>query len=175
MRAFFGIPLDDKLRAALMDVQVDLRGAGADVTWPAPDSLHMTMKFLGQVDDGVRFHLPPKKALDLELVGIGEFAGRIVWAGCRGDVDGLRDIARRLEEAAEKVGVPREKRPFEPHVTIGRIRSTRNLGGLRKAMDRWKDKVFGPWKVRKVQLFRSETSPRGSVYKVVAEYPCKDS
>jgi 2'-5' RNA ligase len=175
MRAFFGIPLDDKLRAALKDVQLDLRGAGADVTWPEPESLHMTMKFLGQVDDGVRFHLPPMRALDLELAGIGEFAGRIVWAGCRGDLDGLRACARRLEEAAERVGVPREKRPFEPHVTIGRIRSTRNLGGLRKAMDRWKEKVFGPWRVRRVILFRSETSPRGSVYRVVAEYPCIDS
>jgi 2'-5' RNA ligase len=172
MRAFFGIPLDDKLRAALMDVQNDLRGAGADVTWPAPDSLHMTMKFLGQVDDGLRFNLPPMRALDLDLVGIGEFAGRIVWAGCRGNLDGLCAIAARLEEAAERVGVPREKRPFEPHVTIGRIRSTRNLGGLRKAMDKWKDKVFGPWRVRKIQLFKSETSPRGAVYKVVAEFPC---
>ena len=175
MRAFFGISLDEKLRAALEDVQVDLRGAGADVTWPEPGSLHMTMKFLGQVDDGLRFRLPPMRALDLELAGIGEFAGRIVWAGCRGDLDGLRATARLLEDAAEKAGVPREKRPFEPHVTIGRIRSTRNLGGLRKAMDRWKEKVFGPWRVKRIQLFKSETSPRGAVYKVVAEFPCTAS
>src|SRR5262245_52924158 len=175
MRAFFGIPVEEPLRAALADVQRDLRTAGADVTWVAPESLHLTLKFLGEVSDGIRFDLPAFRAPALELAGIGEFNGRVAWAGCRGELDGLRDVARRLEDAAERVGVPREDRKFEPHVTIGRIRSRRNLAALRSSMDRWKAHVFGAWPVPRIVLFRGDTSPRGSVYKVVAEYPCAAS
>ena len=175
MRAFLGIPLDDALRPGVKAVQDDLRGSGAAVSWVAPDSLHLTLKFLGDVPDSATFDLRPPAPFDLELAGVGEFSGRVVWAGCRGALDPLRDLAGRAETAAERRGVPREKRPFSPHVTIGRIRSTRNLGGLRVAMARWKEHHFGPWPVRRVVLFRSESSPSGTVYKVVAEYPCNDS
>jgi 2'-5' RNA ligase len=172
MRAFFAIPLDVALQPAVAEVQEDLRAAGADVTWVAPDSLHMTVKFLGAVADGVRFDLGRIARFDTELFGVGEFSKRIVWAGCRGAESALRSIASLAEAQAERIGVPRENRPFSPHVTIGRIRSVRNLDRLRERMGNWKEHVFGPWPVRRVVLFRSETSPRGSVYKVVAEYPC---
>ena len=172
MRAFFAIPLEDTLRAGVRAVQEDLRGAGAAVSWVAPESLHLTLKFLGDVPDGAKFDLRPPAPFDLQLAGVGEFSGRVVWAGCRGALDPLRDLAARAEVVAERAGVPREARPFSPHVTIGRIRSTRNRGGLRTAMARWKEQVFGSWPVRRVVLFRSDTSSRGSVYKVVAEYPC---
>jgi len=172
MRAFFGIPLDDALRERLVEAQADLRTAGADVLWVKPESLHLTLKFLGEVSDDFRADLGPVKAFDLELAGIGEFSGRVVWAGCRGDVESLRSAAALLEAAAERAGVPRERRPLEPHVTIGRMKSNCNLHALRGRMSAWRDRVFGSWPVRRIVLFRSETSPRGSVYKVVAEYPC---
>ncbi|HKS16264.1 MAG TPA: RNA 2',3'-cyclic phosphodiesterase [Planctomycetota bacterium] len=172
MRAFFGIPLDEGLRDRLVEAQADLRSAGADVLWVKPESLHLTLKFLGDVGEDFRADLGELKAFDLELFGIGEFSGRVVWAGCRGDMESLRGAAAHLEAAAERAGVPRERRPLEPHVTIGRMKSTRRLQDLRGRMAAWRDRVFGPWPVRRVVLFRSETSPRGSVYKVVAEYPC---
>lgn len=172
MRAFFAVPLDDSLRPALAEAQEDLRGAGADVSWVAPGSLHLTLKFLGEISENARLGLSPPPPFEVELAGVGEFGGRVVWAACRGALGPLRELAARAEEAAERVGVAREARPFAPHVTIGRIRSKRNLAGLRARMARWKDHVFGPWPVRRAVLFRSETSPRGSVYKVVAEYPC---
>ena len=175
MRAFFAVPLDDALRPGLAAVQEDLRAAGAEVSWVRPESLHLTLKFLGEVPDQARFDLPRFAEFELELADVGEFDGRVVWAGCRGDVGPLREVASALEEAGESVGVPREKRRFSPHVTIGRIRSRRQLSALREKMKRWQGHVFGPWPVRRVVLFRSETSPRGSVYKVVAEYPCNDS
>lgn len=172
MRAFFGIPLDETLRVRLVEAQADLRAAGADVLWVKPESLHLTLKFLGDVGEGFRADLGDLKAFDLELAGIGEFSGRVVWAGCRGDLASLRHEAARVELAAERAGVPRERRPLEPHVTIGRMKSNRNLQALRSRMAAWRERIFGPWPVRRIVLFRSETSPRGSVYKVVAEYPC---
>jgi 2'-5' RNA ligase len=175
MRAFFAIPLEDALRPALAAAQDDLRNARADVAWVKPESLHMTLRFLGEVGEGTRFDLGVLRPFDLELQGIGEFSGRVVWAGCRGDLAALRETASRTEAAAERIGVPREHRAFSPHVTIGRIKSACNLHALRGRMAPWRDRAFGPWPVKRVVLFRSETSPRGSVYKVVAEYPCIDS
>lgn len=172
MRAFYAIPLEDSLRDRIVEAQADLRAAGADVLWVKPESLHLTLKFLGEVGDDFRADLGEWKAFDLDLVGIGEFSGRVVWAGCRGDVQALRDTAARLEAAAERAGVPKERRPLEPHVTIGRMKSNCNLQILRGRMAPWRERVFGTWPVRRIVLFRSETSPRGSVYKVVTEYPC---
>lgn len=172
MRAFFAIPLEDSLRPAMAEVQKDLGVSGADVSWVRPESLHMTLKFLGDVGEGTRFDIGPLPSFNLELAGIGEFSGRVVWAGCRGELDPLREAASRAESAAERVGVPRENRAFSPHVTIGRIRSACHLHGLRSRMGPWRERLFGAWPVRRIVLFRSETSTRGSVYKVVAEYPC---
>jgi 2'-5' RNA ligase len=172
MRAFFAIPVEEPLRARLAEVQDDLRGAGADVSWVRPESLHLTLKFLGDVDEGARFELACAAPFDLELAGVGEFGGRVAWAGCRGDLAPLRELAAQAERAGERVGVPREERPFSPHVTIGRIRSKRRLSELRSRMKSWKDRSFGTWPVRNVLLLRSDVSARGSVYKVVSEYPC---
>lgn len=172
MRAFFGIPLDDGLRSGVGKVQEDLRAAGADVSWVRPESLHLTVKFLGNVPDNTRFVLPPLRPFVLELADIGEFDGRVVWAGCQRDIDALRKLVGILESEAARFGIPKERRPFEPHVTIGRIRSRKNLEALRDRMNKWGGHVFGRWPVRRVVFFRSETSPSGSVYKVVADYPC---
>jgi 2'-5' RNA ligase len=175
MRAFFALPLDEALRPGMVEAQDDLRKSGADVSWVKPESLHLTLKFLGEIPDPATFDLRPPAPFELELAGIGIFGARVVWAGCRGAAGEMRALVERLEVLGERVGVPRESRPFSPHVTIGRIRSSRHLARLRERLKAWRDRVFGPWPVRRVVLFRSETSPRGSVYKVVAEYPCIDS
>jgi len=172
MRAFIAVPLDDALRPGLASVQEDLRVAGGAVSWVRPESLHLTLKFLGEIPDTTRLDFRPGPPFDLELAGIGEFGGRVVWAGCRGADGALRALAAKSEEAGERFGVSRERRPFIGHVTLGRIRSPRNLKRLRERMVPWKDRVFGPWPVRRVVLFRSERSPEGAVYTVVAEYPC---
>ena len=172
MRAFFAVPLMDSLKPAVAALQDDLRAVGAAVSWVPPESLHLTLKFLGEIPENSRFDLQPPAPFDLELAGVGEFGGRVAWVGCRGALDPLRELAARAEAAGERAGVPREARRFSPHVTIGRIRSNRNLDKLRGRMTRWKEQVFGMWPVRRAVLFRSETSPGGSVYKVVAEYPC---
>jgi len=172
VRAFLAIPLPDGLRSPVAEAQQDLRGAGTDVSWIAEDALHLTLKFLGEIPGDARPDFRPPPPFDLELAGVGEFAGRIVWAGCRGDLSAVKETAARAEDAGERLGVPRERRPFSPHVTIGRIRSRRHLGKLRERMKGWADRVFGPWPVRRIVLFRSELSPRGAVYTEVAEYPC---
>lgn len=172
MRAFLGIPLDDALRPGVVALQEDLRAAGAAVTWVRPESLHLTLKFLGELPDSTRLDLHPGPPFELELVGVGEFGGRVVWAGCRGADGALRALAAQAEGAAEKAGVPPERRAFSGHVTIGRAHSRRNFNQLRERMVSWKDRVFGPWPVRRVVLFRSERQREGAVYTVVAEYPC---
>jgi 2'-5' RNA ligase len=172
MRAFLAIPLAENLRSGVAEAQEDLRGAGADVSWIPPASLHLTLKFLGEISADARPDFKPLPPFDLELAGVGEFSGRIVWAGCRGALREVREAAARAEEFGERLGVPRERRPFSPHVTIGRIRSPRNLSHLRDRIRNSPDRIFGPWPVRRIVLFRSELSPRGAVYTVVAEYPC---
>lgn len=172
MRAFLAVPLDETLRAAVHRAVEDLRGAGADVAWVAPENFHVTLQFLGEVPDDVQLDFsPPGPPFEVELAGIGMFGDRVVWAGVRGAVDRLADLARRAAEAGERIGVPREDRPWSAHVTVGRVKSRKNLDRLRARAERWKEQRFGAWAVRACVLMRSLLTPRGAVYSVVNEFP----
>lgn len=172
MRAFLAVFVPDSLRAALSEAQDDLRRTGAEVSWVPAGNLHVTLKFLGEIPEGATVDLsglPP--AFDTEMAGVGEFGGRVVWAGCRGDLTPMKALAAAAEEAGERLGVARERRPFAAHVTLGRVKSHRGLRDLRKRLDKWRDRVFGPWRVEKAALVASDLGPEGAAYTILREYP----
>ncbi|MBI4563947.1 MAG: RNA 2',3'-cyclic phosphodiesterase [Planctomycetes bacterium] len=172
MRAFLAIPLDAELRPRVARTIDNLRTSGADVSWVRPENLHLTLKFLGEVPEDLRldFH-SSGSPFCVELKGVGQFGGRVVWVGLAGNLAPLVSLAGSAEEAAVRAGVPREGRPYAPHLTIGRIRSRRNLAALRRTMERWALESFGPWWIRACVLMRSTRSPQGSIYSVLTEYP----
>jgi 2'-5' RNA ligase len=183
MRCFLAAPVPDATRDSLVRVQEALRRADADVRWVSPESLHLTLKFLGEMGgeplEALRRRLPAATAgrapLALEVAGLGAFpdrgAPKVVWAGCRGDLAGLEDLVRVLERESVAAGAAPEERPFAAHLTIGRARSPRNAARLRAALERERATPYGRLEVSRVVLYRSTLAPDGPIYEEEGSFP----
>jgi len=185
MRCFVALDLPGDVRAALERAQDRLRAAApkADLRWVAPVSLHLTLKFLGQVADdraaavqaaveGVARATSP---IALACAGLGVFPGprrpRVVWAGISSGLREIGVLASALERALEPVGFPPEGRPFRGHATLGRIRSQRGLAPLAAALQAASGEDFGRWTASEIVLYRSHLRSTGSVYEPLARLP----
>ena len=182
MRCFIAIDVPPDVREAAARAQEALRAAGADVKWTSSDSLHVTLKFLGELDeealDVVRGRLasevPARPRFRLRFRGMGAFPERgqprVIWAGCEGDVEALGEVARAAEEAGTSAGVEPESRPFSPHLTLGRVKSPRNVKALQAALPGWRDAEFGGADVEAVVLYKSTLRPQGALYEVLSRF-----
>jgi 2'-5' RNA ligase len=182
MRAFVAVDLTADLRDALARAQEGLAPTGSRIRWVAPSHLHLTLKFLGDVDDAatscLRVRLRAVAAahapLAVELAGLGAFPPRhprAVWAGCRGDLDGLARVASAVADAAAATGVARDDRPFSPHVTLGRVGDQRGRDRLRAALAEHSASGFGRLPVDHFTLYRSDLSQHGPRYTAIEVFP----
>jgi 2'-5' RNA ligase len=185
VRAFVAVHLDADTRAALATAAGALRqhGAGLPVAWVAPDNLHLTLKFLGGIDEArvqsvidalhtaVRGHPP----FDIEVGGLGAFPSRTraraLWAGFLAGGDRLAALAAAVDDALAGLGVPREDRAFSPHITLGRVRAPGRAPALADALTAGAAQRFGRVAVAEVALMRSDLSPRGARYTRLATIP----
>ncbi|MFZ1947763.1 MAG: RNA 2',3'-cyclic phosphodiesterase [bacterium] len=188
IRAFIAVPVSDEARQMVGEVETDLRSAGAAVKWVEPRNVHMTLKFLGdtktrQLDDlvaAIRESLAGAASFDLELAGIGTFPPgtrnlRVIWIGTGEGREPLADLARRVEDACARVGFAKEARAFSPHLTIGRVRP--GSGSLDRLAAAVAEARFNPLKVavQRVNLTRSELSPKGPTYTVLESFALEHS
>jgi 2'-5' RNA ligase len=180
VRLFVAVTLDDAVRRAVAAVIEECRARAnrlaprARITWVAPERLHVTVRFIGAVSEelaaAIREALQPPVPIppfDGVLAGIGSFPGRgkpqVVWAGIGDGSARLVALEREVSRRLSGVGVIPEPRPYQPHVTIGRVREA---AGLRA--DRWLEGLasmpLAPLAVRAITLFESRLSPRGPAY-----------
>jgi len=182
MRAFIAIELDDRVRAALACVQDQAPASGRGVRWVNPDSLHLTLKFLGAVEDArvervvsaMRAAVTGATTFELTARGLGCFPNlrspRVLWAGLV-DQPPLLALAERIERESRAIGFPAEDRPFRSHITLARIAGRITVDRTQLAPDR---PVFGTWRVSRVVLMESQLSPGGSRYSVREEALLED-
>jgi RNA 2',3'-cyclic 3'-phosphodiesterase len=168
--------LPDDVRARLAAEIDALRPIAEDVAWVAANNLHISLKFLGQVDAGrlgeVEAALAAAAAVEapfqLGLCGLGAYptAGRprVLWAGAAEGSDAAGRLATAVDEALAGVGFSREVRAFTPHVTLGRVRQPRRNLALAAVLTTGAHRAFGHVRVERVSLMRSELSPRGARY-----------
>ncbi|MBI4637242.1 MAG: RNA 2',3'-cyclic phosphodiesterase [Candidatus Rokubacteria bacterium] len=180
VRSFVAVLLDPDTRAALGTAIERLRRAGRGVAWVVPDNLHVTLKFLGQVDEARLGEVASAlaaaaagvAAFDFVVQGLGAFPSvdrpRVVWAGAGEGAGALVTLASRVEEALGPLGFAAEARPFSPHVTLGRLRAPRRDPALAAALGASPGQVFGRIRAARVSLMRSDLSPRGARYSELA-------
>ncbi len=178
MRAFIAIPLGEGTHTLLDQLQRSLRSADAEVRWVRIPSIHLTLKFLGEIEESLIGPIAeslgsscgPEEPFTLELGGLGAFPNlnspRVVWCGVSGDMERLRALQRAAEDAAAEVGCPRDHRPFHPHLTLGRIMGSRNLHRLSEYIKIGSDLRAG-LKVELLQIYQSTLTPHGAVYEVL--------
>ncbi len=144
MRLFVAIPVTDPAREQILKLLGQLRSAGWPVRWVHDEGLHMTLKFFGEVGperldviaEALRFAAADGGGeLPLQLGDLGAFPSRnrprILWVGVQAPPS-LELLQDRIERGCEAIGFPPEGAPFQPHITLGRIREGQRLpaGGL---------------------------------------------
>ncbi|MDQ7780313.1 MAG: RNA 2',3'-cyclic phosphodiesterase [Planctomycetota bacterium] len=177
-RLFIAVEMDESVRKRIAEMTAPLKKANADVKWVQQDNLHITLKFLGEVDEGrigvivdaARGALAGFKPFVLTLGELGTFPPRgkprVIWLAIR-DVGGvLAGMSGALEKALEKEGFPAEDREFTAHLTLGRVRSPKGVERLEAAMAGLSAGAGGEFaqKVDKVFLVRSVLTSAGPVY-----------
>ena len=182
IRSFFAIDLPDSFEEEIRRLQDRLRQTGADVKWVRPESVHLTLKFLGNVPEDMVEPLAEAAGrrisghseIHLGLKGVGVFPSRrkarVVWLGLDGDLNGLEGLQKDMETAAAAFGFAQEKRPFKPHLTMGRIRSGRKRAELLAELDGLQPRPL-EFTVRAVILFKSDLKPSGAVYTALKQLP----
>jgi 2'-5' RNA ligase len=173
--------LPDEIRQQLAGAIDRLRPHATDVAWIAPSNLHVTLKFLGQVEpervtalgDALRAAVSTERAFGVTVRGLGAFPSparpRVLWAGLDDPAHALARLAERVDAGCSELGFARESRAFAAHVTLGRVREPRRQPALGSALARGAD--FGALRVDRVSLMRSELSPRGARYSELAGAP----
>ena len=163
-------------------VEIDgLRDHAAGVAWVAAENLHVTVKFLGSVEEsrlaeigaalGRAVRVP---AFEVGVRGLGAFPSatraRVLWAGAPGSPP-FTALAEEVDRALVAMGFAPEGRGFTPHVTLGRVREPRRNDALAAALQAAAARDFGSLRVERVSLMRSDLSPRGARYTELAAVP----
>lgn len=181
MRAFIAIDLPTNIRAALAQLQADLRARGPDCRWTRPEGIHLTLKFLGPISDAqveqvtrALAALAPFCVFSIEVRGFGFFPDvwrpRVFWAGLEAPPS-LGELAQRVEGAMAGLGFAPETRPFAPHLTLARLKVPRPQPALAALVEARGEVSLGRFEVSEFFLFESKLSPQGAEYRKVARFP----
>ena len=182
MRTFIAIDLDDSLKKALETLAGELRPLAKSVRWVGAAGMHLTLKFLGEIAEADAARVssaleevaPPHGVFALVLQGTGAFPPgrrdpRVLWVGVAPGPP-LLALQEDIEREMEKLGFEREKRPFHPHLTLGRVKFPSRLDLLIQEMRKYKDQWFGEMSVQKFTFFQSTLRPSGAEYTVLKEF-----
>jgi 2'-5' RNA ligase len=183
VRTFIAVNLPPEIRRAIFDGAAAVRELLAGARWVSAENIHLTLKFLGQVeearlvavsdalDEVARAHR--SFLLTVEAMGVfpNSRSPRVVWAGIRAEPR-LELLHHDVERACEAVGFPVEGRAFRPHMTLSRVKEplpTEMRSSVRSAIQ--DSRLSGQVQVHTVDLMRSETGKEGSRYQVVHAAP----
>jgi 2'-5' RNA ligase len=180
VRLFVALDIPQAVREALTNVVRSLRDACPDARWVRLEGVHVTLKFIGEVSPDLTGRIretlpgvPPAPNVDLRFAGLGFFPTprrpRVLWAGVEHS-DALPELAASIEARLEPLGIVREKRGFQPHVTLARLDSARNLDALRSAVEKLGRPEFGRATPAEFHLYRSLLKPGGAEYTRLASY-----
>jgi 2'-5' RNA ligase len=181
MRAFVAIDLPPAIQAELRKQEAGFRVVAPEARWARPEGIHITLKFLGEIQEArvqkvieALAALGPLAEFWAEVKGFGFFPDarrpRVFWAGVHAPQD-LVELADRIEAAMEELGFAPEDRAFTPHLTLARFKIPRPQPDLAALVDKQGELSLGRFQVSDFFLFESKLSPHGAEYRKVAKFP----
>lgn len=185
MRTFIAIDLSEGIKARLVELQDRIRSQVPSLSWVKPEQLHLTLKFLGEIDgsvvstigDAISDVTAGFSPFDLTLKGAGTFGPRdsasVVWVGIKDTGQTLYKLQADLASALEPLGFPREERPFKPHLTLARNKNPRQSQQVRKQVDAEANFADGCEHVESLTFYHSVLGREGPVYSVRSTHPLK--
>ena len=187
IRVFIALGISESVRSALSETVDYLRTAipwGA--RWVDPQGIHLTLKFLGNINpvltDGILESLcrigEESSKFSLSLAGLGVFPNqrepRVLWAGLEGEMEPLAVLHEKVEAAMADQGFTRERRGFNPHLTIGRVRDRLASSERQKVVTTLLSHSMAPtepWMADTMHLFRTTFTPQGSIHDIIGSAP----
>jgi 2'-5' RNA ligase len=182
LRLFVAVDPAPEVRDRLRDAIGRSRPRAPSAKWVDAASLHVTLAFLGDVEEArVAEHSAAIAAvasrhapIDLSFRGAGAFGGRkprVLWVGVEGAVEALAAAQRDLSTALVPLGYAPENRPFSAHLTLARARDPRGDAALAACAEALAGEDFGATRVASILLYRSELSSKGAKYTLLSEAP----
>ena len=181
MRLFVALEIPSAVRENLAALLKTLRAVSPRTRWVRAENLHVTLKFIGEMPEtklaairgalaGVRYAQP----VSLDFRGLGFFPNeklpRVFWAGIEASPN-LKTLAADIDKATEKVGIPPEKRPFSPHLTLARFEPPQLPEQLRAAIQENAARDFGSLRAGEFHLIESKLKPSGAEYTRLESFP----
>jgi 2'-5' RNA ligase len=180
-RTFVALDIDEEIRVRLAEVRAKLDDAGSKIAWVAPENMHLTLSFLGDVRDellakvcGLASEAAAKVApFEFHLRGVrcvppkgGQL--KMFWADVEDPTGRLVELHATLEEALSALELRQENRQFKGHITLARIRSARDPQALRGAAEALSTEDFGTQHAEELVTYSSELTPDGPIYAPLA-------
>jgi 2'-5' RNA ligase len=197
MRIFIGIDLDPEVRIRIDRFLEGVEGFAPDARWVRPESLHITLKFIGERPPErveaitERLRRVESSPFEVRAGGYGFFptakAPRVFWIGIHSGLQ-LAELAEKIDIATAELGIPREDRPYSPHLTLARTGAGRRSGSprwrkgdgpnatfavLEKRLAAMGELDFGAMTAHEFILYQSHLSPKGSKYSKLQRFPMK--
>lgn len=187
IRSFLAFPVSSVLKEQLKPILNDLQATQADVKWVKLENIHLTLKFLGDVKTGdlegissvLRERCRSFHPISSYLCGIGAFPDmrhpQIVWAALDDPDKEIQTMVGVLEGDLEKFKIAKESRPFKPHLTLGRVRSSARLKDLWEALQQITIADKTQERLERIILYKSTLTPQGPIYEVLEEFELQKS
>jgi 2'-5' RNA ligase len=180
LRAFIAVEIPPEIHQAIEKKTAPIRAAldPSLVRWVPSGNTHLTLKFLGDVSPAsvemlsqmLSLEVSQHQAFELEFGELGAFPNprrpRVIWIGIQAPA-GFEALQHGIEAASATLGYPDEKRPFSPHLTIGRVKQNVDSTGIQKirtALEETQVGSLGSAHVTAIHLFKSDLKPTGAVY-----------
>ena len=175
IRTFVAVSISEKAREVVAEMVASMQDFGSGVRWVKPENLHLTLKFLGDVEEkklpeleeALKLSAENINPFNYELVNIGCFPNykrpRVLWVGVEDSEDQLLLLHQNIESEFTKQDFPKESRKFTPHLTIARVKDFRKCESV---ISKFSDYNFGSHKnvVEEVLLMKSDLYPSGAKY-----------
>ncbi len=175
-RFFLSINTSKKLKKELEKFQHRLKETGIIAKFVEKENLHINLKFFGNLKQEQKEKIiksinkisKETNSFTLKAKNIGVFPNedyiKVVWVGIEKGEEDLIKLQKHLEKEFEKIGIKKENRNFVPHITLCRVKSGKNIDKLIKEIKKNKDKEFGNFEVKNINLMKSNLLPEGPKY-----------
>jgi RNA 2',3'-cyclic 3'-phosphodiesterase len=186
MRLFIALDIDDAIRERITRFMVGVQAFAPDARWVKPESLHVTLKFIGEQPEAMVEKIKQAlaavrgDAMQIQFRGYGFFptakSARVFWIGIESGPQ-LASLATAVDDATASLGIPKEDRAFSPHLTLARAAGgsgsprRRKSDGSNRTFQRLQEKLaalssheFGTMTAYEFFLYQSQLSPKGSKY-----------
>lgn len=180
IRSFIAINIPAGVKQMIAEAQYELKETGAAVKWVKPDIIHLTLKFLGNIEENQVQEIKEKMiesakevpSFSMDVTHVGVFPNlrypRVIWVGLEEKSGKLLTFQKNIEKNLEPLGFEPEGREFSPHLTIGRVKSAKGRGRLANMLESKQNSQFNESiSVNEINLMKSELKVSGPIYTIL--------